>query len=288
MTGLALALVFGSAFLHATWNLLAKRAAGGVEFVWLIALLVTLFYAPVLGVYVWFERPEFTLQHALLAAGSAVIHVCYFVSLQRGYRAGDLSLVYPLARGSGPALATALAVIFLGERPGLQALIGTLLVVLSVFVLAGSSGGNRQGGAGSRRAVLYGLVTGVFISLYTTWDGYAVAHAGAAPVVFMLASEAVRAALLAPIALRNRPEVARIWREARGATVGVALLSPLAYMLVLTAMQFTPVSLVAPTREISILIGTILGARLLAEGHWRRRLLGAVGMVAGVTLLALA
>ncbi|MFA5550597.1 MAG: DMT family transporter [Trueperaceae bacterium] len=287
MTGLALALVFGSAFVHAAWNLLAKRAAGGVEFVWLVALLVSLCYAPVLGVYLWFERPEFTLQHALLAVGSAVIHVFYFVSLQRGYRAGDLSLVYPLARGSGPALATLLAVLFLGERPGLQALLGTLLVVLSVFVLAGS-GGKRQGGAASRRAVLYGLATGVFISLYTTWDGYAVAHAGASPLVFMLAGEAVRAAVLAPIALRNRPEVARIWREARGATFGVALLSPLAYLLVLTAMQFTPVSLVAPTREISILIGTILGARLLSEGHWRRRLLGAAGMVAGVTLLALA
>lgn len=289
MTGLALALVFGSAFIHAAWNLLAKRAAGGVEFVWLIALVVAVCYAPVLGVYVWLARPEFTLQHALLAVGSAIIHVFYFVSLQRGYRAGDLSLVYPLARGSGPALATLLAVVFLGERPGLQALTGTLLVVISVFVLAGSGGrADRQGGAAARRAVVYGLVTGVFISLYTTWDGYAVAHAGAAPLVFMLAGEAVRAALLAPIALRNRPEVARIWREAKGATIGVALLSPLAYLLVLTAMQFTPVSLVAPTREVSILIGTVLGARLLSEGHWRRRLLGAVGMVAGLALLALA
>lgn len=287
MTGLALALVFGSAFLHAAWNLLAKRAAGGVEFVWLVSLLVTACYAPVLAVYVWFQRPEFTLQHALLALGSAAIHVCYFVSLQRGYRAGDLSLVYPLARGTGPALATALAVIFLGESPGLQALLGTLLVVLSVFVLAGG-GGSRQSGAGSRRAVLYGLATGGFISLYTTWDGYAVGHVGAAPLVFMLASEAFRALFLAPIALRNRPELARIWRQAKWPTLGVALLSPLAYVMVLTALQFTPISLVAPTREISILIGTVLGARLLAEGHLRRRLLGALGMVAGVTLLALA
>jgi len=287
LTALALALIFGSAILHATWNLLAKRAAGGVEFVWLIALTVTVCYAPLLAVYVWLERPSFTLQHALLAAGSAIIHVAYFVSLQRGYRAGDLSLVYPLARGSGPALATALAILFLGERPGPQALMGTLLVVLSVFVLASGNGG-RRAGAGQRRAVLYGLATGVFISLYTTWDGYAVGHAGAAPIVFMLVAEAFRAVILAPIALRNRPEVARIWREYKGATIGVALLSTLAYLMVLTAMQFTPVSLVAPTREISILIGTVLGARLLAEGQWRRRLLGALGMVAGVVLLALA
>lgn len=287
MTALALALIFGSAVLHATWNLLAKRAAGGVEFVWLVALTVTVCYAPLLVVYLWVARPEFTLQHALLAGGSAIIHVAYFVSLQRGYRAGDLSLVYPLARGSGPALATALAILVLGERPGPQALLGTALVVLSVFVLAGGRSG-RRGGPSQRRAVLYGLATGVFISLYTTWDGFAVGHAGAAPIVYMLVGEAFRALMLAPVALRNRPEVARIWREARGPTIGVALLSTLAYMMVLTAMQFTPVSLVAPTREISILIGTILGARLLAEGQWRRRLLGALGMVAGVALLALA
>lgn len=287
MTALALALVFGSAFVHATWNLLAKRAAGGVEFVWLVSVVALVGYAPVLAVYLWLERPEFTLQHAWLALVSALVHVCYFVSLQRGYRAGDLSLVYPLARGSGPALATALAVIFLGERPGAQALLGTLLVVSSVFVLTGA-GARGRGGAAPRRAIVYGLVTGGFISLYTTWDAYAVGHAGASPVVFMLAGEVFRALLLAPVALRNRPEVARIWRRARGATVGVALLSPLAYLMILTAMQFTPVSLVAPAREVSILIGTVLGARLLAEGEWRRRLLGALGMVAGVALLALA
>lgn len=285
MTGLALALVFGSAFMHATWNLLAKRVAGGVEFVWLIALAAAAAYAPVILVYVLVEKPVFTLTHTLLAVGSGVIHVAYFISLQRGYRAGDLSLVYPLARGTGPALATALAILVLGERPGAQALLGTLLVVSSVFIL---TGGRASGGRNPRLAVLYGLATGGFISLYTTWDGYAVAHAGASPLLFMMAGEFARALVLAPVALRNRPEVSRIWRDHRWATIGVAVLSPLAYLMVLTAMQFTPVSLVAPTREISILVGTIMGARLLAEGQWRRRLLGALGMVAGVALLALA
>ena len=104
----------------------------------------------------------------------------------------------------------------------------------------------------------------------------------------MMAGEFARTVILMPIALRNRPEIARIWQRHHWATIGVAVLSPLAYLMVLTAMQFTPVSLVAPTREISILIGTIMGARLLAEGQWRRRLSGALGMVAGVALLALA
>ena len=285
MTGLALALVLGSAFLHATWNLLAKRAKGGVEFLWVFAIVTVAVYAPVAGVYFYLARPTFTLTHLGLALVSSAIHVGYFVCLQRGYRAGDLSLVYPLARGSGPALATVLAIVLLGERPGPQALAGTAFVVLSVFVL---SGGRAVLGRDQRTAVLYGLATGVFIASYTVWDGYSVGHLGAAPVLFTFAGEVGRVVLLAPAMVGRGAEAARVWREHRLEVVGVAVLSPLAYILVLTAMQFTPVSLVAPTREISILIGTLLGTRLLQEGQGPRRLVGALGMVIGVALLALA
>src|SRR5690606_9409025 len=104
MSALALALVLGSAALHANWNLLAKRAKGGVEFLWLFALLTVAVYAPIAAIYYVLVRPELTLQHLGLALVSSAIHVGYFTCLQRGYRAGDLSLVYPLARGSGPAL----------------------------------------------------------------------------------------------------------------------------------------------------------------------------------------
>ncbi len=284
MTALALGLVFGSAVLHATWNLLAKRARGGAEFVWLFAALTTVVYAPLVGLFVAFARPHLTWTHVLLAACSSVLHVLYFVSLQRGYRAGDLSLVYPTARGSGPALATFLAVLLLGERPGLQALAGTALVVVSVFVLAGGKGG----GPGARRALLYGLLTGLFIGVYTVFDGYAVGHAGAAPLLFTYLGEAGRTLLLLPLVARRGEVVRGLWREHRREALGIAVLSPLAYVLVLTAMQFTPVSLVAPAREVSILIATFLGVRVLAEGSGARRAVGAAGMVAGVALLALA
>lgn len=283
MTPLALALVGGSAVLHATWNLLAKRARGGAEFVWLFAAMTVVIHGPLVAVYVLIAKPSFTWAHAGLALGSGVLHVFYFISLQRGYRMADLSLVYPTARGSGPALATLLAVLLLGERPGPQALVGTALVVLSVFVLAGG-----RGGPGARAGLRYGLITGLFIGSYTVFDGYAVGHAGAAPVVFTYAGEVARTLLLAPLVAKRRPELARAWRENRLQALGIAVLSPTAYLMVLLAMTFTPVSLVAPTREVSILLGTLLGARLLAEGEVKRRMVGAAGMVLGVTLLALA
>ena len=284
MTGLALALVLGSAVLHASWNLIAKQARGGIGFLWLFAVMTAVIYAPVAVIYYLAAKPIFTSTHLVFALVSAVIHVGYFICLQRGYRAGDLSLVYPLARGSGPALATVLAILVLSERPSALALSGTALVVLSVFVLTGGKG---LSGAQNRLAVIYGLLTGLFIAVYTVWDGYAVGHLGAAPLLFTFTGELFRAVILLPLVLTKREEVARAWRQNRWHALGVAVLSPLGYIMVLSAMQFTPISQVAPAREISILIGTLIGTRLLAEGEGRRRLIGAAGMVVGIVLLAL-
>lgn len=283
MSPLALALVLTSALLHATWNLLAKRAQGGAEFTWLFALLTGLIYAPVALGYAALTRQSLSWLQLGFVAGSAAIHVGYFLSLQRGYRAGDLSLVYPLARGTGPLLATLAAVLFLSERPSALALCGTLLIVLSVFLLTGGF----DTFAYSRAATLYGLLTGLFIAIYTVWDSYAVRALGTAPLLFMWLSETVRALLLTPFALRNWPRARREWRDHWPQALGIAILSPLAYILVLTALTFTPVSYVAPAREISILFGALIGARFLAEGDAPRRLVSAGGMVAGVALLAL-
>lgn len=96
-----MALVLGSAVVHASWNLIAKQAKGGAGFLWLFAVMTAVIYLPVALTYFLVARPVFTWTHLLFAVVSAVIHVGYFVFLQRGYRVGDLSLVYPLARGSG-------------------------------------------------------------------------------------------------------------------------------------------------------------------------------------------
>ncbi len=137
MTTFALTLVLFSAVFHATWNLFAKRSSGGVPFVWLFDTVSVLLYAP-LALWVWVLRPSaqpFALGWLELAVvlGSALLHLAYFLSLQRGYRLGDLSLVYPLARGTGPLFSVLVAVFVLGERPTPLAFSGALLVVSSVF-----------------------------------------------------------------------------------------------------------------------------------------------------------
>lgn len=284
MTGFALALILVAAFVHASWNFLAKRAGGGATFVWLFAALSALFYLPVaIGVCLW-QRPHVGGIETLFLAGSAVLHLFYFLLLQRGYAHGDLSVVYPVARGSGPVLATAAAVAILGERPTVPALAGAALVITGVFVISGGLQGFRRGRAG--RSVSFGLATGVLIAGYTVWDKVSVSTLLLPPVLVDYCSNLGRTLLLTPYALNRRDEIRALWARSRKEIVWVALLTPLSYILVLTAMVFTPVSYVAPAREVSVLIAVAMGAGLLSEGQAGRRMVAAGLIVMGIVLLA--
>ena len=286
MTPIALALVLFSAVAHATWNLFAKRAGGGALFIWLFEALAALLYAP-LAIYVLaVQRPHIGALGVAFLAGSVLLHLAYFLILQRGYSVGDLSLVYPLARGTGPTLSTAAAIAFFGERPTPLALVGALLVAISVVILVG---GPRlaPGAGGARWAIGYGLLTGVVIAAYTLWDKRAVSALLIPPILLNWSNDVGRALLLLPLALRDKRAVRDLWRAHWREALGVAILSPLSYLLVLTALVFTPVSYVAPAREVSILIGAAMGTRLLSEGEAPRSLVAAGAMVLGVVALAL-
>lgn len=287
MTAFALTLILISAVAHASWNLFAKRAAGGTPFIWLFCAMSAVIYAP-LGLWVVLsQHPSIGWPQLGAMLGSLIFHTVYFITLQRGYRVGDLSLVYPLARGTGPLLSTLAAVLLLGERPSPVALLGALLIVGCVFVMAGGGIRVSRSDARVRWALRYGLLTGTIIAGYTLWDKQAVAVLLVPPLLLDWFNNAGRTLLLAPVAVRRWGEVREMWQKYRLEALGIAILSPLSYILVLTAMKFTPVSYVAPAREVSILIGAALGARLLAEGEGNRRLLAAAGMVLGVVCLAL-
>ena len=103
----------------------------------------------------------------LFMFGTRVLHLGYFLSLQEGYRVGDLSVVYPLARGTGPLLASGAAIVLFGERPGPVAVAGILLIVLGVFLLGWEPGGTRGSIERKRLEIAFGLLTGVFIAAYT-------------------------------------------------------------------------------------------------------------------------
>jgi uncharacterized membrane protein len=285
MTGWALTLILAAAVTHATWNFLNKHAGGHATFTWLVAVLSALLYAPAAITIIEVWRIQIDFITVGIVAGSAALHTAYFLLLNQGYRVGDLSLVYPLARGTGPLLSSVAAISFLGERPSVIALVGALLIVGGAVILTTNLDRLRQSGA--QDALLYALITGLFIAAYTLWDKQAVSHFGVVPLVLDWGANVGRALFLTPIALKYSDQAVAEWLEHKYEAIGCAVLIPLAYILVLTAMQFTPVSYVAPAREISILIGTVMGTRLLGEGDVRRRLAGACAMVLGVVGLAI-
>ncbi len=287
MTPTALALVLAAAIVHATWNVLAKRArpVSTVAFVWLCSALSALAYLPVLVVLFVVAAPRgFGAIGVAFAAGTALIHLVYFTLLQRGYRAGALSVIYPLARGTGPLLASIAAIVLLGERPSPLADAGIAGIVAGIFLSAGTAHGERD----ARVSALYGVGAGASIAAFTLWDKHAVSALALSPILYDFARTALQTTFMAPVAFaRDRgATIAATWRGCAREAIGVAILSPLAYVLILFALVSAPVSLVAPAREISIVFGTILGARLFAEGHGRRRTVAAVLMVAGIAAIA--
>ncbi|MGH3069639.1 MAG: EamA family transporter [Streptosporangiaceae bacterium] len=297
MSATALALILVAALAHATWNLFSKQAsaAGASSFVWLMSVAATGLYAPVVAVSVLLSPPRLTLLDWVFMAGTGLLQVGYFLFLQAGYRLGDLSLVYPLGRGSGALLAALAGIIVLGERPGPAGIAGIVLVVLGVLVLGVPARGDGSptpvppGAPVSprlSRAIVFALVTGTFIASYTLWDKYAVSTLRVPPLIQGYASLPVMALVLAPSALRQRGRTARVWRGYRRQVTGAAVLSPLAYILVLIAMSFTAVSAVAPAREVSVLAGVLLGRRLLGEGSLARRLTAACAIAAGIICIA--
>jgi len=284
VTAWALTLILAAAFIHATWNLLNKRASGHATFTWLVSVLSVVIYTPVAAALIFYWQAPIDLTSIVFMAGSAVLHTAYFLLLNEGYRAGDLSLVYPLARGTGPLLSSVAAILILGERPSALALAGGLLIVVGVLVLTASPRGLRA--VSARKAIVYALITGTFIAAYTLWDKQAVSQFAVAPILLDWGANLGRTLLLTPFALCHWNQARNEWRTHRLEAAGIALLVPLSYILVLTAMRFTPVSYVAPAREISILIGTVMGTRWLAEGDAARRLSAAGAMVLGLVGLA--
>ncbi len=281
----AFLLVTVASLAHATWNFLAKRAAHSKHLIWFSSATEALFFAP-LAVWVltraWSKLGLFS---ALFLLATGVLHLLYTESLLRGYRAGDLTVVYPLARGTGPLLSFCGAVLLLHERPSLLAGAGAILITVGILLSSGGLAALRH--AHNHKGLFWGVATGCMIACYTLVDGYSVKTLLLSPFLVEYAGNLFRTVFLSSGAYRRRasllPEYAQCWKEASG----IAILTPLGYILVLFAMKLAPISHVAPMREMSMLIGMYFGARFLNEGQIVRRIIGSVLIAGGVAALAL-
>ena len=287
MTVVALALVLFSAFVHASWNFLLKKSGGGAGLITAANVGSLVAYAPLAAALAWYSGYRVEPVHLVLMFGSGMIHTAYFLLLDRAYRSGgDLSIVYPLARSTGPLLTVGVAIFLLGERPSAIAIGGAILIGASALLLAGNPFAWHKSEA--RHAVGFALLTGCVIAAYTIFDKASVATWLIPPLIYDWGCNAFRVCVLVPSTRTRAPgAISKAWQERRAAVIAIALLSPLSYILVLTAMVFTPVSLVAPAREVSILFAALMGAHFLREGDLARRVVAALGMVLGISGLAL-
>ncbi len=289
----ALALVILAGLIHASWNIAAKKAGGDVRFSFFSSLVMMLVWAP-LGLWMgWRQIPLWGPVEWGLLVTSGVLHTVYFIVLLRGYRKADLTVVYPLARGSGPLLSCLLAICFLGETLSVWGALGIIGVVAGVFLIAGgprlfAAGHSADHTARLRKGMVYGLLTGVFIASYTVVDGYAVKFILMSPILVDYFGNFVRLALLCPAALHDRAVLRLQWRAQWKYAVLVGTISPVSYVLVLYAVQVAPLSHVAPAREVSMLFAALLGGHLLGEGDRQARLAGAMLITFGVMALAVA
>jgi drug/metabolite transporter (DMT)-like permease len=282
---LVLALVLSAAVAHATWNVTMKRVgASGPTFLWLTFLIGVVVFLP-FGVWSLIDSGVDLAHWALLATVSGLLQVGYFFLVQKGYRAADVSVVYPLARGTGPVLSVVLAIILLGERPGPSTLLGAAVVVMGVGIIGFA--GDRSARRSMLPGVLFGLAIGGVIAVYTLWDSAAVTVWGMPVVGLYWGSVVVQGLVLAPAALRDRVVFLSALNSHWRAALIVGVLAPLAYILVLLAIQQAPVSVVAPAREVSVVLVGLAGWLLFKEPHPVQRMIGAGVVLGGVALLAL-
>lgn len=288
----AFALILLAGVIHASWNIAAKKANGDARFAFQSGVFLMVVWAPV-GLWLgWSVLPTWGRREWGFVVLSGVLHAAYYVILLRGYRKSDLTVVYPLARGSGPLLSSLFAILFLGERISTWGVAGILGVVLGVFLIAG---GPRLFGRADdavqrdriHKGMRYGALTGVFIAAYTVTDSYAVKFVAMSPILVDYFGNFVRVGLMVPAVLRDRATTVRMWREQWKYALLVAVISPVSYVLVLYAVQRAPISHVAPAREVSMLFAALIGGHLLREGDRAFRLLGALLIAAGVVALAL-
>lgn len=286
MTLYVLALVLSAAILHAWWNLLSKRAKGKTPFTWLMYVASNLVYLPAI-VYELNTGEKIYSQPLLwFSLSSAVLHLGYYSILQKGYRHADLSVVYPLARGAGPLFSSVAAILFLHERLKFSSTLGLFLIIAGVLIITGLSF-RRENNKKIMTGIFYGVSTGFFIALYTFNDALAVKNYAVSPLSLALATNFFAAILLIPLIAKEKSELKREIREHKWIIVGIAILSPAAYILVLVALKYAPLTVIAPAREVSILLGVFMGSRVLKEEDGRRRLVASLLILGGIISLSL-
>jgi drug/metabolite transporter (DMT)-like permease len=277
VSGTAFALAFTAAWLHAGGNVFLGRRSEPEAAVALMLLIGVVAFAPVAAL-TW--RVEAEAVPYIVA--SALLELGYFAFLAAAYRAADVGLVYPVARGSAPVLALLGTVVIMGRSTSAGQIVGVVAVTIGILLVCGVGIADASS---DRRGVLLALATAVFIAGYTLVDKEGLEHAGPIPYIeLVLIGPAL---VYGAFVLRTRGGAA-IRGEATPRLVLVALLLFGTYVLVLLALREAPAASVSAVRETSVVIATVLAALAAHQPLRPSRVAGASLVALGVALVALA
>jgi uncharacterized membrane protein len=283
------ALVVVSAVLHVAWNIRLKTAGDPLRAATIGMLAATLVIVPV-GYIAWFATGQRALpiEGIVLGIVSGVIEAAYFILLSAAYRRGDLSVVYPIARGTAPLLAVAVGVGLLGERLGAAGSLGVIALLVG-FLLLQQPWQAVRGHRGLDPSIAFALATGVMIAAYSGVDRVGARLIDPLPYAAILWVTA-SVALVIWSRLVVRDDLMEGGREAvRYAAIG-GWLTLGAYLLILWAFTVAPLSGVAPLRESASVFAAAWGSVRLGEavsrGDTVRRVGASALIVAGAVLLA--
>jgi drug/metabolite transporter (DMT)-like permease len=291
MTGLAVVLVLISAIAHASWNLMVRRSDTPEITNWMMATSGALLASPI-ALYVFFTNPPDPIGWVFIA-GTVALHIAYFFTLGRAYKHGDLSLVYPIARGLGLVLIPVIGVTVLRESVSPLAVLGIVSIFIGVVAIGSSSGSGLRIWLKPRtliadRGVIFAVMTGILIATYSTLDKRGVDHVE--PVFYMFTLSLGGSLGILPIIGRTytkldfTTEIRSRWKIG---LLGGALQFT-AYGLVLTAFRLAPVSYIGPFRELGIVFGVLMAVLILKESVTRNRVIGAAAIGGGALIVALA
>lgn len=290
MTLTAVILILVAGLAHSGWNLLAKGSKDPLSFLWAALGASVVLFAP-FGVWAGATYPPPPVGWGILCV-SVTLEVIYVWALGRSYRTGDLSVVYPVARGVSPLLAAPLGVVLLGESVSSQAVFGISVIVLGILTahLTAFTAASVRGllGALNRPATRYAVVAGICTGAYSTVDKVGVGFVWP-PLYAYLIYVGTAIGLTALLTLGGARPARGVWDGARAGLLPVlaaGFLNPMGYGLILVALALSPVSYVAPAREVSVGIAVFLGAVVLHEPSPLPRLAGAALIALGFYLLA--
>ncbi|WP_339760500.1 DMT family transporter [uncultured Sulfitobacter sp.] len=277
MSPFIIAIILSAALLHAIWNAIVKTAADRTTTLGLVALGQVL---PGLVMIIWLPLPS--MQSAPYIMISTIVHFGYYYLLGRAYQHGDLSVVYPIARGIVPALVSLWAFILLGEVLSLRVWIGIGLITTGILL---SNWGALRSGIG-KTALLLSLGTGFFISIYSLVDGVGVRLSGNT-LSYWAWGAFLHIFIAGFIGWRKRSTLSQLPLNIWFVGIAGGMVSIIAYGLVLYAKNFAPLGAVSALRETSVIFATLIGFILLKEGNWKRRLGAAVLMTIGIIIIGL-